>query len=110
MTASRNTASSDLVQVARDARGVATITLNDPARFNALGGEMLAALQQAIDALAQDESLRVVVAGDWQAAGEAGRAIGEPPGANDTRDVVRRWPKDRLDFDHPALGARADGS
>ena len=45
MTASLNTASSDLVQVARDARGVATITLNDPARFNALGGEMLAALQ-----------------------------------------------------------------
>lgn len=61
MTASRKTASSDLVQVARDARGVATITLNDPARFNALGGEMLAALQEAIDALAQDESLRVVV-------------------------------------------------
>ena len=61
MTASGNTASSELVQVARDARGVATITLNDPARFNALGSNMLAALQQALDALAQDETLRVVV-------------------------------------------------
>ena len=32
------------LHVQRDARGVVTLTLNDPARFNALGGEMLAAL------------------------------------------------------------------
>lgn len=50
-----------LLHLARDARGVATLTLNDPARFNALGSEMLAALQQALDTLAQDAGLRVVV-------------------------------------------------
>jgi len=50
-----------LLQTARDARGVVTLTLNDPARFNALGTEMLAALQQALDEVARDESARVVV-------------------------------------------------
>ena len=53
--------SHDLLQVTRDARGVVTLTLNDPARFNALGSEMLAALQQALDAIAGDDSVRVVV-------------------------------------------------
>ena len=55
------THSHDVLRVDRDARGVATLTLNDPARFNALGSEMLAALQQVLDTLAKDESLRVVV-------------------------------------------------
>ena len=45
----------------RDERGVVTLTMNRPASFNALSEEMLAALQQALDALAQDESVRVVV-------------------------------------------------
>ena len=49
------------LHVQRDARGVITLTLNDPARFNALGGEMLAALQQALDDVARDGSARVVV-------------------------------------------------
>ena len=39
------------LSVARDARGVVTLTLNDPARFNALGSEMLTALQQALAVL-----------------------------------------------------------
>lgn len=50
-----------LVQVQRDARGVVTLTLNDPARFNALGSPMLATLQSAIDAVAADTSVRVLV-------------------------------------------------
>ena len=45
----------------RDTRGVVTLTLNDPARFNALGDEMLAALQAALAAIATDESVRAVV-------------------------------------------------
>ncbi|NMM79007.1 enoyl-CoA hydratase [Acidovorax sp. SRB_14] len=49
------------LRVQRDARGVLTLTLNDGARFNALGSEMLTALQQALDAAASDEGLRVVV-------------------------------------------------
>ena len=51
----------DLLQVARDARGVVTLTLNDPARFNALGHDMLSALQRALADVAQDEGARVVV-------------------------------------------------
>jgi enoyl-CoA hydratase/carnithine racemase len=45
----------------RDARGVVTLTLNRPASFNALSEEMLLALQAALDALADDESVRAVV-------------------------------------------------
>jgi len=45
----------------RDDRGVVTLTMNRPANFNALSEEMLAALQQALDAIAQDEDARVVV-------------------------------------------------
>jgi len=51
----------NLLQITRDARGVVTLTLNDPARFNALGSEMLAALQEALNGLAGDDTVRVVV-------------------------------------------------
>ena len=51
----------DVLTTTRDARGVVTLTLNDPARFNALGAEMLSALQQALDDAGRDESVRVVV-------------------------------------------------
>ena len=55
------TNSDQLLQTTRDTRGVVTLTLNDPTRFNALGSEMLAALQQALDEAGRDESVRVVV-------------------------------------------------
>jgi enoyl-CoA hydratase/carnithine racemase len=51
----------DAVLESRDQRGVATLTMNRPASFNALSEEMLAALQQAFDRLAGDETVRVVV-------------------------------------------------
>ena len=44
-----------------DGRGVTTLTLNRPEAFNALSEELLDALQIQLDALAQDESLRVLV-------------------------------------------------
>lgn len=53
--------SNDLLCATRDARGVVTLTLNDPGRFNALGSELLQALQQTLDELAADDSLRVLV-------------------------------------------------
>ncbi|MFD2298960.1 enoyl-CoA hydratase [Paracidovorax citrulli] len=56
-----SSASAALLHTARDARGVVTLTLADPARLNALGDAMLAALQQALDAVAQDPQARVVV-------------------------------------------------
>ena len=50
-----------VLQVQRDERGVYTLTLNDPTRFNALGETMLAALQLALDTVAADEHARAVV-------------------------------------------------
>jgi enoyl-CoA hydratase/carnithine racemase len=51
----------ELLHTTRDTRGVVTLTLNDPARFNALGSDMLGALQQALDGVARDETARAVV-------------------------------------------------
>ncbi|MFN7346741.1 MAG: enoyl-CoA hydratase/isomerase family protein, partial [Betaproteobacteria bacterium] len=45
----------------RSAGGVVRLTLNRPAQFNSLSEEMLAALQDALDRIAADESARVVV-------------------------------------------------
>ncbi|MEP6883109.1 MAG: enoyl-CoA hydratase [Gammaproteobacteria bacterium] len=42
---------------------IAYLTLNRPAQYNALSEEMLAALQAALDSLAEDTSVRVVVLG-----------------------------------------------
>jgi enoyl-CoA hydratase/carnithine racemase len=44
-----------------DGRGVTTLTLHRPEAFNALSEDLLAALQQELDALATDEQLRAVV-------------------------------------------------
>jgi enoyl-CoA hydratase/carnithine racemase len=44
-----------------DARGVVTLTLNRPHAFNALSEAMLLALQRELDAIAHDESARVIV-------------------------------------------------
>jgi enoyl-CoA hydratase/carnithine racemase len=45
----------------RNAAGVVTLTLNRPQQFNALSTGMMAALQDALDAVAQDPAARVVV-------------------------------------------------
>ena len=45
----------------QDARGAVTLTLNRPHAFNALSEAMLAALQNELDAIDEDESARVVV-------------------------------------------------
>ena len=45
----------------QDARGVVTLTLNRPQAFNALSEAMLSALQRELEAIADDESVRVVV-------------------------------------------------
>ena len=63
-----NMNTTDAVVEQRDGRGVVTLTMNRPANFNALSEEMLAALQAALDRLAGDESVRVVVlAGEGKA-------------------------------------------
>jgi enoyl-CoA hydratase/carnithine racemase len=45
----------------QDTRGVVTLTLNRPFAFNALSEGMLRMLQSELDAIAQDESVRVVI-------------------------------------------------
>jgi len=50
-----------LVLRVRDARDVVTLTLNRPQAFNALSQAMLGQLQAELDAIASDESVRVVV-------------------------------------------------
>lgn len=52
---------SDLLLQSRDDRGVVTLTLNDPTRFNALGTQMLSQLHDALDDIAQDAHVRAVV-------------------------------------------------
>ncbi len=50
-----------LVLRVRDARSVVTLTLNRPQAFNALSQAMLGQLRAELDAIASDESVRVVV-------------------------------------------------
>lgn len=49
------------VLIERDARGVATMTLNRPEKHNAMSGEMLLELKAAAEQLALDDEVRVVV-------------------------------------------------
>jgi enoyl-CoA hydratase/carnithine racemase len=55
------TAGNEPVLLRNDEAGVAFLTLNRPQQRNALSGALLAALQDAIDAIARDGSVRVVV-------------------------------------------------
>jgi enoyl-CoA hydratase/carnithine racemase len=50
-----------LVKRSRDSRGAVTLTLNRPQAYNALSEALLGALQSELDAIAADESARVVV-------------------------------------------------
>jgi enoyl-CoA hydratase/carnithine racemase len=54
-------ASSQPVLLREDREGVATLTLNRPGQYNALSEELIAALHEAIDAVASDPGIRVLV-------------------------------------------------
>ena len=45
----------------RDTDGITTLTLNRPEQFNALSGALLNELQAALDGIARNQSVRVVV-------------------------------------------------
>ncbi|MGE0255769.1 MAG: enoyl-CoA hydratase-related protein [Alphaproteobacteria bacterium] len=51
----------DILHESRDARGVATLTLDRPARFNALDAALIAALNAALERAAADTAVRAVV-------------------------------------------------
>jgi enoyl-CoA hydratase/carnithine racemase len=68
MAALPDAGAADVLQVTADARGVVTLTLNRPQAFNALNAALLEALQTALDRIATDDHVRMVV---LAAAGEA---------------------------------------
>jgi len=84
----------ELLVVSRDARGVATLTLNRPAALNALSPELSAALGRAVGTLAGDGELRAVV---LTGAGEAFCAGGDVKsmGAATTGDRPERIARSR---------------
>ena len=51
----------ETIKLAKDARGVATLTLARPDKHNALNGAMIRELRKATDELAHDDDIRVVV-------------------------------------------------
>lgn len=53
--------STDHILATHDARGVVTLSLNRPDAFNVLSSDVMSDLQNRLDALAQDPSVRVVV-------------------------------------------------
>ncbi len=65
------------VRCERDSRGIAMLTLDRPDSFNALSTGMLAALQQALDRVADDDTTRVVVLGATGKAYSAGHDLKE---------------------------------
>src|SRR5438046_9136637 len=64
-----------LILRSQDGRGVVRLTLNRPKTFNALSEAMLAQLQRELDAIASDESVRVVVIGAERKAFCAGHEL-----------------------------------
>ncbi len=80
-----------------DAGPVATLTMNAPARLNALSDEMLAALQAQLDALASDHSIRAVIIRGTGKAFCAGHDLKQMTAARQADDGGRAYFKDLFD-------------
>ncbi|MGH1452956.1 MAG: enoyl-CoA hydratase [Paracoccaceae bacterium] len=80
-----------------DADAVATLTMNAPARLNALSDEMLAALQAQLDALASDHSIRAVIIRGTGKAFCAGHDLKQMTAARQADDGGRAYFKDLFD-------------
>ncbi len=63
MSSSTDAITPDPVLLRSDADGIATLTLNRPAKYNALSEELLTSLQSELDQIAKDQALRVVIIG-----------------------------------------------
>jgi enoyl-CoA hydratase/carnithine racemase len=72
-----------------DEGSVATLTLNDPDRLNALSVAMLASLQEALDAVAADRGVRVVILRGAGRAFCAGHDLREMTAARQAEDGGR---------------------
>ncbi|WP_255346151.1 enoyl-CoA hydratase [Thalassobium sp. R2A62] len=80
-----------------DADGIAHLTLNAPERLNALSDAMLAALQDQIDTLATDRSIRVVILSGAGKAFCAGHDLKEMTAARQAPDGGAAAFKDLFD-------------
>ena len=95
------------------AGAVATLTIDRPARMNAMDSHAHLALSEALDRLAADKAVRVVVlTGAGDRAFSAGRDLKELAEGDDS-DVAARWAKvtrltDRFDYPKPIV-ARVNG-
>ena len=79
--------SAELTLLRADAGGVTTLTLNRPTQFNAINRAMLGELQAALDAIRQDDSVRVVVLAGAGRAFSPGHDLKEML-ANSTEDFI----------------------
>ena len=61
MSASADQLTSETILLRDDRDGITALTLNRPAQYNALSGEMLDALQATLDGIDSDDSVRVVI-------------------------------------------------
>ncbi|MDE2165443.1 MAG: enoyl-CoA hydratase [Alphaproteobacteria bacterium] len=93
MDARDNPPAGDVVLLRRDVDGVAWLTLNRPATRNALSIALMAALQDALDAVARDDAIKIVViaaSGPGFCAGHDLREMRANPGRQHYEAVFRQ--------------------
>ncbi|MCU0958278.1 MAG: enoyl-CoA hydratase-related protein, partial [Hydrogenophaga sp.] len=83
--------SEDILLHRRDARGVHTLTLNNPGAYNVLSEAMMAAFQRALDAVAADPAARVLVIAAEGRAFCAGHDLKEMKSRPDPADRQRYY-------------------
>ena len=82
-----------LVLVTRDPRGLVTLTLNRPDAFNALSEALMTALQQELDALSADDSVRAISASRL---GSVQRILVEGTARKDATELMGRTECNRV--------------
>ncbi|MCI2398249.1 enoyl-CoA hydratase [Aliiroseovarius subalbicans] len=85
------------ILIREDAASIARLTLNTPETLNALSDDMLAALQQELDRLATDTSIRAVVLAGAGKAFCAGHNLKEMTAGRAAEDGGRAYFKDLFD-------------
>ncbi len=61
MNVNTNEVPADAILLREESDGICTLTLNRPGQYNALSGELLTELQNALDDISQNNSIRVVI-------------------------------------------------